>query len=58
MTTLPTPDTYAFYKGQPCLTRHAFQSKAAPAQTLIEIYRHGPLGHYIGFVDSSKVKLL
>ena len=40
------------------LTRHSFHSRTPPEQDLVELYRHGPHNHYIGFVDSSQVVAL
>lgn len=52
------PNTHVTYRGLVALTRHSFRTDICPSGVLVEVYRHGPLNHYIGFICSSQVKPL
>lgn len=52
------PDIPVLYKGQPAQTRHSFCTDICPSGVLVEVWRHGPLDHYVGFVCSSRLILL
>lgn len=53
---LPAVDTPLTYNGAQGKTHHALRSRIAPSGILIGVYRHGALGNYIGYVDSSQIR--
>lgn len=46
---------YVTYRGQLGEIRHRFFTDIVPSGELIEVWRYGPLDHYVGFVCSSRV---
>lgn len=42
---------------QPGQVRHSFRTNICPSGILVEVYRLGPLNHYLGFVCSSTLTI-